>query len=65
MLKKSWYGVGMKLILEVTLKDDKTTKHECVDFPSYGGDFITLYKKNFVREQIRTETVAGIKQYFK
>lgn len=55
----------MKLILEVTLKDDKTTKHECVDLPSYGGDFITLYKKDFMREMIRTETVAGIKQYFK
>lgn len=55
----------MKLIVEVTLKDDKTTKHECNDFPMFGGDFVTLYKNNFVRELVRTETIAGIKQYFK
>jgi hypothetical protein len=54
-----------KLILEITTRDDKTHLHECVDFPSYASDFITLYKKNFVREAIRTETVLNIKQYFK
>lgn len=54
-----------KLIIEITTRDDKTQRYECVDFPSYGSDFITLYKENFICEQIRTEAVLGIKQYFK
>lgn len=55
----------MKLILEITTKDDKTSKHVCNDMPYFGGEFITLYKEGFVRELIRTETVSNIKQYFK
>lgn len=55
----------MKLIVEIETRDDKTTKHECVDFPSYASDFITLYKPNFRQEKIRVETVAKINQYFK
>jgi hypothetical protein len=54
-----------KLIIEITTRDDKTLRYECVDFPTYGNDFITLYKKDFVREQIRTESVLGVKQFFK
>lgn len=55
----------MKLIYEVTLRDDKVTEHECVDFASFGTDFIVLFKENFCRDMIRTETVKGVKQYFK
>ena len=55
----------MKLIYEITTKDDKTRKHECIDFASVGSDFITLYKLNFVREMLCTETVQSIKYYFK
>ena len=54
----------MKLIVEIRTKDDKTTKHECVDFPAYASDFITLYKDGFIHEKIRTETVDGVKEYF-
>ena len=54
-----------KLIYEITTKDDKISKHECIDFASWASDFITLYKKDFVRESIRTETVQHVKQYFK
>jgi hypothetical protein len=54
-----------KLIIEITTRDDKTQRYECVDFPTHGSDFITLYMPNFVREQIRTEAVLGVKQYFK
>lgn len=55
----------MKLIYEITTRDDKTKKYECVDFAGWGSDFITLYKKDFVREHLRTETVLHVKQYFK
>lgn len=54
-----------KLIIEITTRDEKTQRHECVDFPYYASDFITLYKKDFKRELIRTETVLGVRQYFK
>lgn len=54
----------MKLIVEITTRDDKTRRHECVDFPQYSGDFITLYKKGFVHERIRTETVLHSKHFF-
>lgn len=54
----------MKLIVEIKLRDDKVKKHECVDFPLYSGDFITLYKKGFIHERIRTETVLSTKHYF-
>ena len=57
--------MARKLIVEITTRDDKTTRHECVDFPSFGGDFITLYKPDFIRESVRTETVLGVRQYFK
>lgn len=55
----------MKLIVEITTRDDKTHSHECIDFPSYQNDFITLYKRDFITERIRTETVVGTKQYFR
>lgn len=55
----------MKLIVEIETKDDKTQKHTCNDFPSFGGDFITLFKDNFVREYVRTETVQAVKTYFR
>ena len=55
----------MKLVIEIKTLDGTTQKHECVDFPSFGGDFITLYKKDFVRENIRTASVDKLTQYFK
>lgn len=55
----------MKLIYEITDKADKVTRHECEDFASFGGDFITLFKKGFVREHIRTETVLHVRSYIK
>lgn len=54
----------MKLIIEITTKDEVINKYECVDFPSYGNEFITLYLPNFVRSMIRLETISYIKQYF-
>ncbi len=54
----------MKLIVEVTTRDDKTTKHVCVDFPAWASDFVTLYKEDFKRDSIKTETIQGVKQYF-
>ena len=54
----------MRLIVEITTKDDKTKKYECVDFPYMGSDFITLYLPNFTRSIIKTEAVAEVKQYF-
>lgn len=58
-------GMARKLIVEITTKDDKTSSYECVDFPAFGGDFITLYLKDFRRDSVRTECVLGVKQYFK
>ena len=55
----------MKLIYEIETRDNQRTRHECNDFASFSGDFITLFKKDFVREHIRTETVLHVKQYFK
>lgn len=54
----------MKLIIEITTRDDKTIVHECSDFPYIGSDFVTLYKKGFVKQSIRTETIKEIKQFF-
>lgn len=74
--QRSAFGVGeilvrlllfwkMKtLIVEITKKDGSKEKHECVDFPYLGSDFITFYKENFKREHIRTEIVQEVKQYF-
>lgn len=59
------YDMGMKLIVEVTTRDERIHSHECVDFPHITSQFITLYKEGFVREVVATETIAGIKQYFK
>lgn len=55
----------MKLILEITTLDDKREVHECIDFAEWGGDFVTLYKKNFVRERLRVASILRVKQYFK
>lgn len=55
----------MKLIVEIKTKDDKWQTHVCNDFPTMGGDFITLFKENFKRESISTQQVAEIKQSFK
>lgn len=55
----------MKLIYEIETRDNKKSSHECNDFASFGSDFITLFKKDFVREHIRTETVLNVRQYFK
>jgi hypothetical protein len=53
----------MKLMVEVTTKDDKVTTYECVDFPSFSPEFVTLYEDNFVRQFIKMEGIAGIKQW--
>jgi hypothetical protein len=53
-----------KLIVEITTRDDKTQRHECIDFPFHGDRFITLYKPNFVREAVLTESVLRIRQFF-
>lgn len=55
----------MKLIYEITTMDDKIQKHECIDFAGWGGDFITLYKKDFKREYIRISTVLKVTSEFK
>ena len=55
----------MRLFYNVTTKDGNTQSHECIDFASFGSDFITFYKKDFVRDMIRTESVMEVKQYFK
>lgn len=55
----------MKLIYEITTLDDKTQRYECVDFAAWGGDFITLYKKDFRREYIRTSSVLKVTSEFK
>lgn len=54
----------MKLELKIKTLDGNTERHICVDFPSFGSDFITLYKDNFVRENIRTSTVETLTQRF-
>jgi hypothetical protein len=65
-LTLSWYNSSrMKLIYEITTRDDKTEKHECVDFAERSSDFLTLYKPNFLREMIRLETILRVKYYFK
>jgi len=55
----------MKLIYEITLRDDKTYKYECADFAAFNGDFITLFKKNLEREHIRTDMVINVRSYIK
>ena len=55
----------MKLIYEITTRDDKKKKYECTDFANWSSDFVTLYEKDFIRENIRTETILHVKQYFK
>ena len=50
---------------DITTLDDKTKVYECVDFMGRDSDFITLYLKDFKRENIKTSTVLSIKQYFK
>lgn len=57
--------MNMKLIVEVTTLDEKTNSFECVDFPSYGDRFLTLYLPGFVRETISMESIFKTKQYFK
>ena len=53
-----------KLIVEITTRDDKTKRYNCVDFPVYDPSFITLFRPNFVRQRIRTETILKVKEYF-
>lgn len=55
----------MKLIYEITTLDDKTKVYKCIDFASWGSDFVTFYMKNFIRENIKTSTILRSKQYFK
>lgn len=55
----------MKLIVELKRGDDKWEKHVCNDFPTIGSDYITLFKENFKRETIKSQSVIEIKQYFK
>lgn len=54
-----------QLVVEITTRDEKTVKHTCNDYPTISGEFITLYKENFTRELVRTETVEKVKYYFK
>jgi len=55
----------MKLIVIVTLNDDKSMSYECVDFPSVGTDFFTLYLRDFQRVSLRTSTILNYRMYFK
>ena len=55
----------MKLIVEITTKDDKVQTHECVDFRYCDGPFFLLHKADFVRERVPTETITRVRQYFK
>lgn len=55
----------MKLIIELKRMDDKWEKHVCNDFPSWSGDFVTLYKTGFKREMIPVRSIAEVRQSFK
>lgn len=55
----------MKLIVEITYRDDKKRTFECVDFPSTLGSFICLYLDGFGREYVSEGTIDRIKTYFK
>ena len=55
----------LEYIVEIKTRDGKTTKHICNDFPGISGDFITLYKDNFVRERVRFEAIENIKEYWR
>lgn len=54
-----------KLIIEITTRDDKTHRYECVDFPNWDSNFVTLYLKDFARERIRTDSILLFRQFFK
>lgn len=52
------------LVVDITFRDDKIKRYECVDFPSYASDFITLYLPGFVTFRVRVETVLEVLQFF-
>lgn len=54
----------MILKLKITYKDEKTEEFECVDFPAFSQEWITLYLENFVRKFIAIERIAEIETYF-
>lgn len=55
----------MKLIVDIITQDDKTQQHECVEFPSFHGDFVTLCKAGFERLTIRTATILSMRSQMK
>lgn len=48
----------MKLIVNIKRLDDKWEKHTCNDFPSFGAEFVTLFKEGFKREMIRIASIV-------
>lgn len=54
----------MKYFIDIKTLDGKTKTYECNDFPTWGTDFVTLYKKDFIREKIRTSTIEYAKEYW-
>ncbi len=53
----------MKLEVTLTYGDDKKEKFTCIDYPSH-GDFITLYREDFERTSIKSNTVTRIETRF-
>lgn len=54
----------MKYFVEIKTHDGLTKTYECNDFPIWGADFVTLYKKDFVREKIRVSAIEYAKEYW-
>lgn len=55
----------MKLYVTIVLNDDTSKVYECVDFPSVGSDFFTLYLRNFQRIALKTSTILRYEMSFK
>lgn len=53
----------MIIVVDIKRLDEKWEKHECVDFPSFGTDFVTLFKDKGRREMIRTVSVIECNYY--
>jgi hypothetical protein len=55
----------MTLIIKIKYRDDTTEEYECVDYPSMGDRWMTLYLKEFKRKIICTDKIDELEYFFK
>lgn len=54
----------MRMIVEVTRRDDKTTVYECIDAPYWFPPFVTLYLPDFERLTLHTDQIKDLRQRY-